>query len=84
MVMEVETLREEVLTRIQKLTIEDLKIANAFIAFLEAGKHVKTEGSSEAEIDLSEADKAVIESFKRSWLEAQTGQIRPISELEWQ
>ncbi|MBN1995126.1 MAG: hypothetical protein JW953_20715 [Anaerolineae bacterium] len=72
-------LREEVVTRVQRLSIEDLKIVNAFIAFLEAG----AKDSVESEKNLSKADQIVIESFKQSWLEAQNGQIRPIEELEW-
>ena len=81
--MEIAALREEVITRVQKLSGEDLKIVNAFIAFLEAGANLKTEGSLKADVNPSETDKAVIESFKRSWLEAQSGQVRPIQELEW-
>jgi hypothetical protein len=81
--MESETLREEVLTRVQRLSVEDLKIVNAFVAFLEAGAKLKTEESSETEVSLTEVEQAVVESFKRSWLEAQNDQIRPIHELEW-
>jgi hypothetical protein len=81
--MEIGALRDEVLTRVQRLSAEELKIVNAFIAFLEAEANPKTEEPIKTDIELSQADKEVIESFKRSWLEAQSGRVRPIHELEW-
>lgn len=77
--MEIATLREEVMTRVEKLSVDDLKIVNAFIAFLEAGANLNTESA----ITPTEADKSVIENFKQSWLEAQSGWVHPIQELEW-
>jgi hypothetical protein len=73
--MENVTLREKVLTSVQRLSLDELKIVNAFIAFLEAG--------ADANAGLNATEQAVAQSFKQSWLEAQNGQIHPIHELEW-
>lgn len=67
-------LQLEVKARLKRLSPEDLRIANAFLAFLEAG---------ETKATLPDETLAIVESFKRGWEQAQTQQTKPISRLRW-
>ena len=67
-------LQLEVKARLKRLSPEDLRIANAFLAFLEAG---------ETKNKLPAETRAVVESFKRSWEQSQPQRLKPIERLRW-
>jgi hypothetical protein len=68
-------LQLEVKARLKRLSPEDLRIANAFLAFLEA---------SETKDSLPDETRAIVASFKRSWEQSQTQRVKPIERLRWQ
>jgi hypothetical protein len=71
--MTISDLRREAQARLKRLPAEDVPIANAFLAFLE-------KGSTEAlPVDTAE----IVQNFKRSWQQAQSGQVKPVSQLKW-
>jgi hypothetical protein len=75
--MPVTELRREAQARLKHLPSEDLPIANAFLAFLEAGASVP------AGEQLPPETREVVASFKRSWQQAQADQVKPLSQLKW-
>ncbi len=71
--MTTQQLLHEARSRIGRLSAEELQIANAFLAFLEANRL----GA------LAPDDQAAVESFKRAWTQAHSGRVRPLHELQW-
>jgi hypothetical protein len=75
--MPVTELRREAQARLKRLPSEDLPIANAFLAVLEA------DASATAGEQLPPETREVVASFKRSWQQAQAGPVKPLSQLKW-
>ena len=75
--MPITELRREAQARLKRLPSEDLPIANAFLAFLEAGV------SAAASEQLPPETREVAASFKRSWQQAQADQVKPLSQIKW-
>jgi hypothetical protein len=75
--MPITELRREAQARLKRLPSEDLPIANAFLAFLEAG------ASAAAGEQLPPETREVVASFKRSWQQTQADQVKPLSQLKW-
>lgn len=63
----------EAQTRLKRLSPDDLRVALAFLTFLE---------TTNTQL-LSKSDRAAVLSFKRAWTQAQSGKIKPMSELRW-
>jgi len=71
--MSSEQLVREAQTRIRRLPSKDLRVAIAFLAFLETSK-------GEA---LSKRDREAVASFRRAWAQAHKRKVRPLRELRW-
>jgi len=71
--MTTQELIREARSRLKRLSPEELRIVNAFLAFLESAKSDT----------LTREDRTAVESFKRAWTETLNGKIRPINHLQW-